>query len=456
MLGLLTQGAIRLNNILLAKGPILPSNATTAQLAEFELAKAAVPKVGNWFRSDNVASTIGKEVVGINAPKAVNVRRFGEFLDAMVSELGNTIGYFVGGYALSALMNKLRPRLVGDFHEQAERLKGLSEVLKNKIPLSHVGGEFAVKTFYAGKSVAFMAILGSFIWAMPFFRNVITANKLGTTKFTEIISGNSLLAKETPEEFKKNKRRYLRTGLAILGTGLLAGVGGFAIARKQAARLASEAINFKTLVEPKWLKMMDKKEWFTGASWLFKDGKFSNLNGAHAFWFWGIPAYAGWFHASREKNERTEIVFKAINFFVMFFGVSAALKALLVRPQFYTKELIHSIKADRTARPWLDVLTLDKELIEKHGAKLGFTKDKIQELVNIDEAHNTIGYFGSTAALFISNWLANDLSQWATAKRMTPKRQALGEETLSRLQPSSSTSTSVRRNFSEFTQTAPL
>jgi len=304
--------------------------------------------------------------------------------------------------------------------------------------------------------VALMAVLGSFIWAMPFFRNVITANKLGTTKFTEIISGNSLLAKETPDEFRRNKRRYWRTGLTVLGAGLLTGILGFGFAARQASKLASKAIRFEALVEPTWVKWLGKKDWFTNTNFMFADGKFSKLNGAHAFWFWGIPAYAGWFHASREKNERWEIAFKALNFFVMFFGVPAVLKAMLVRPQFYTKALIQSIKADRKVHPKLDILTIDKEIIEEHGAKLGFSKEKIQKLVNIDSAHNTIGYFGSTIALFISNWLANDLSQWATAKRMAPKRQALGEETLSRLQPSSSTSTSVRRNFTEFAHSDSL
>ena len=168
MLGALTQGALWINR-----------------------QSVGTSSVANWFKGDNVVSTIGKEVVGINAPKAINVRRFGEFLDAMVSELGNTIGYFGGGYALSAVMNALKPRLISTSTPEA------------------------LKTFHAGKSVAFMAVLGSFIWDMPFFRNVITANKLGTTKFTEIISGNSLLAKETTEEFKQNKRRYLRTGLAV-------------------------------------------------------------------------------------------------------------------------------------------------------------------------------------------------------------------------------------------------
>lgn len=384
--------------------------------------------VANWFKSDNVASTIGKEVVGINAPKAINVRRFGEFLDAMVSELGNTIGYFGGGYALSALMNGLRPKLVGVTPS-------------------------ALNVFNAGKSVAFMAILGSFIWAMPFFRNVITANKLGTTKFTEIISGNSLLAKETPEEFKKNKRRYLRTGLAVLGTGLLAGILGFGVATRQAAKLARQATYIKGLAPPTWIKWLEKKDWFTKANFMFTDGKFSNLNGAHAFWFWGIPAYAGWFHASREKNERAEIVFKAVNFFVMFFGVQSALKALLRHPKFYSKELLAAFKQHNQANP-TQPLKWGKETFQTLGEQLKVAPETISQWGKNHDAHNTIGYFGSTLALFVSNWLANDISQWATAKRMTPKRQALGEETLSRLQPSSSTSTSVRRNFNEFTQTA--
>ncbi|MFN8614436.1 MAG: hypothetical protein U0003_00780 [Vampirovibrionales bacterium] len=379
--------------------------------------------VVGWFSDDNVVSTIGKEVVGINAPKATNVRRFGEFLDAMVSELGNTVGYFGGGYALDAIMNRLKPRLVGSTADSSMKQ--------------------ALTLFHTGKSIAFMAILGSFIWAMPFFRNVVTANKLGTTKFTEIISGNALLAQESKQAYESNKQRFWRTGWSILGAGAAIGLGAFALLTARSGRLASQLVQTAGKAPvPQWIQKLVKatewkEPWFTRFSFLFEGGQFKKLNRFHAFWFWGLPAYGGWFHASREPEERGEIVFKAINFFVMFFGVGPLLTSMLRRPAFFGKPLLEAFKAYNKANP-KKPLAFGKEAFEVLNAQnhLGLSAQKIEQLEQIRLAHKTIGYFASTAALFVSNWWANNLSQWATEKRMAPKRSALGQQAWARLQQS--------------------
>jgi len=242
----------------------------------------------------------------------------------------------------------------------------------------------------------------------------------------------------------------------VLTAGLLAGVLGFGVATRQAAKLASQFTRSEAHYLPKWLKALSWKEpWFTKANFMFTDGKFSNLNGAHAFWFWGIPAYAGWFHASREKTERTEIVFKAVNFFVMFFGVQRALQAILRHPQFYSKPLLDAFKKYNLANP-KDPLAWGKEAFKTLGEQLNAAPETITRWSNNHDAHNTISYFGSTAALFISNWLANDMSQWVTGKRMAPRRQAMGEEVLSKLNTAPAAALSSRRSLQEFAQPSSL
>lgn len=349
--------------------------------------------VGEWIQKPmmNIAEmgvygVMGKELIGINSPKMIKVRNWDEFKDSATNELTNTIGYFGLGAAISKVFNVA--------------FKGLETAT-----------DFQKKSKMMGKSLAMCLTLGSFIWSVPFIRNYVTAVRTGTTKFTRLIGETDLLSSQTPEEFRREKKRFLNTVLAVFGSGLLASAAVLGGTRRVMKRGSLKA--------PDWLKKV-------GESLTFKDGNFKNMNSHHAAWFWGLPCYLGLIHASREPHEKVEQGIKAVNFFTMFFAVPAVIRRVFLRPKFYPQQLLNRFK--QTSEHFLTGSPKRSEQVNFSYANLVGELDNNPKMAHLKPLRGNIlknwgmqealAYVGSTVALFVSNYIANALSIHVTGKRV--------------------------------------
>lgn len=253
-----------------------------------------------------LATILTKEILGINSPKiALGFYRGGpkEGLDNFVSEFGNTVGYFGGGMVLDWGLSKLRP------------------LFKNAM------------WFNLGKSLALFSTLGAFYWAMPFLRNYITAKTSGSTQFKDVINEekNVSVSLQNPPEQKENlnvKLTEYRNGfLKIQGIGVGIGVAALAL-----TALASHKIPWKGLLTHKrfneWFILPQDVQNKAGKFWGLLQIKeeqslLAGMNGPQSLFFWGIPAYIGWYQASRDELEKKEVILK---FFGFLFGFYAAPK----------------------------------------------------------------------------------------------------------------------------------
>lgn len=248
-----------------------------------------IPLTGLLGRMESapVLEMMAKEVVGINAPKIAITRSNDERVDVAVSELGNTAGTFAGGLAANRAVNRILK-------------KGLSQ-----------SGTQAAKIATAGSSLAFFSVLFSFMWAMPFLRNYITTRRTGSTQFTQVIGGGQDKQAQDPELVKAALKDYRNKTVAIFGLGAAGAVLSVLAAR---AGLAGKAGMQNLAKLPAWL-VMDK-------------GLFKNINWQQQLLFWGVPAYGGWIHASRDNFERKEQLLKFGAFVGAFFGPGALLNKI--------------------------------------------------------------------------------------------------------------------------------
>lgn len=238
--------------------------------------------------------TMAKEVVGINAPKVVFTRSNEEKFDVAVNELGNTVGFVGAGLVLDKVLQKVFDSVKDKPWAQAQ----------------------AAKTWETlGRSAAIYSTIFAVMWAMPFLRNYMTAKRTGQVDYTEVI-GASPRKKEgaTQQQARLNKKlaEYKLKigqilGLGALGTAL--GVGGSLLAMNRGVGLNKVG------------------DWIV-RNLALKGGAFSDFSGWKALLFWGVPAYGGWIHASRDPFEKKEQVFKFANFVFCFIGPQMLIKKI--------------------------------------------------------------------------------------------------------------------------------
>lgn len=242
--------------------------------------------------------TMAKEVVGINAPKIVFTRTNNERFDAAVSELGNTAGFIGAGVGMEKLLD--------GFFSWAQK---------------HWGTAANAKTWEAvGRSGAIYSAVFAMMWAMPFIRNYMTAKRTGKVDFTDVIGEGKL---HKPEDETKNShqrlqaklKEYLGMATRILGLGALGAalsMGGGALAMRSGLSIGKMG---------QWL--VDRLA--------LKGGAFSDFAGLKAVLFWGIPAYGGWMHASRDPYERKEQLLKFFNFVFCFIAPQQIIKSVFAK-----------------------------------------------------------------------------------------------------------------------------
>lgn len=229
-----------------------------------------------------------REIAGNNIPHALFVRNKDEMIDQSLTQFGNTAAFFGTGYALDKGIDAWSKRLYKS---------GLTAAQTNWLHL--------------GKSMGILGLIASFMIASPFLRNYITAKRLGTTDFTQIV-GERKRSDDEASVAKANAegRHYLKVFGAVLGVGAAitaASLGLTHLLIKRGAgfgKVANGALKYLGL----------------------DNGKFNNLKDIPAFVFWAIPTYAGFITASRDHFEGKEIALRFGAFTAAFFVLPKAVE----------------------------------------------------------------------------------------------------------------------------------
>lgn len=225
------------------------------------------------------------ELLGVNLPRIFLARTPAERVDVVSFEALNTVGFFGGGLLLDKLTNSL---------------------LTSPKPLTGKGLEI----LQLGKSLGLYSMLGSFMGAVPFFRNWLTSKVEHKTDFTHLLQ-KPRHQKAHPEELAAKRQQYLQRMWQILGAGALGMVGSFA--------LTKAVLNQPRLLErlPNLPKAF-KKHWLLGLTNETHQPSLLRIPNLAALTVWGWGSYAGAITASRGAAERREQWIKAASFTACF------------------------------------------------------------------------------------------------------------------------------------------
>lgn len=261
-----------------------------------------------------------KDVTCFNLPKIATTRTLHERLDVATLEFSNT--------SVTVGSSLVLPRII---QFATEKIAGVPrQLLKGEIDPKKLTP--AVKLGRLATTFGFLWPFALAFWAAAFFRNWLTLKRTKTANF-EMIIGLKEDGQNQPQRAKKpvepeaqsDYRQAMKYQMGmvkkVMGLGALLGLAslvGFGLA-------ARNAKNAKTLSP-----MLDK---------LYKTYRLGGPGGneIEGFWpvliFWLSPAYLGWMHASRGKNEFREQAIKAGNS-VLWFSV---FNRMIVNPYFTNK-----------------------------------------------------------------------------------------------------------------------
>jgi len=237
---------------------------------------------------DRTWKALGVEVLGINLPKCVITRTWNETLDAGTVEFGNTLGFFGGLYVLNAMVDKTLKRLRIPVHPDPKILS------RGRIM----------------KSFALVSPLFAFMFAVPYFRNALTAWRSGTTDFRNLISkGDQAKTALVEAKSRQHMRHNLKKGLGFIAAGVALGLAGFVFFASAPARVLLGKAKPGT-----WLQKGQSV--LKAACLRGKDGK--SYDDYYALAYWGVPCYTGLIAASRDPFEVKEQALKMLNFHFMY------------------------------------------------------------------------------------------------------------------------------------------
>ncbi len=241
-----------------------------------------------------VLDTALRDLLGNNLPKIALTRSSAERMDVAISQFGNTLLFGLGGTAMDLL------------------LKGF--FAKAQQAASHTA---TYRWAEVARSLGIYSTMASVMWAMPFVRNYITTKKTGSLSFSDVIQSGGAQKVKTPAQqaalaasLNENKRK----ALVILGWGA-AGVAfpaAFALWAGKTTLKTGKKVG-QDLLEKLYHNKIAK-------SFVLEGGEFKKLAGIPSLLFWGLPAYFGWYQASRDAYEKQEVAIRAANFTFCFFG----------------------------------------------------------------------------------------------------------------------------------------
>lgn len=282
------------------------SNLNSSPYATHWLTKFLAP-----FQQYNAWNSALKECIGSNIPHLALVASVGEFWDQFISQAGNTVLVFGGGFSLDKLADTVFHRLNPEKFTQGLSLN-------------------AQESYNLGKGFVIYPMIAASVIATPFLRNAIMSHAMKTDNFVQLagVKGSKQPENlpETPAHQKtrlaKEKKDLLTAG-KIMGVGSLLGLASF---------LATHHAIVKDAPLPAWMKKEIKPFWqketvsFNGLFTLPK-GDFRNVQDVPLYLFWGLGAYTGMLLASRDLVEFTESMAKTV-----WFGFAFMIAPRLVEP----------------------------------------------------------------------------------------------------------------------------
>ena len=245
-----------------------------------------------FLESRPLAELIFKDVTGFNIPKITFNRTEGERWDRATLEFSNTAITLGASLTLPHLMRYAAAKIAG-VNPKDLLLEASTPGLSSKLKLAKTAASFG-----------FLFPFAAAFWGAAFFRNWLTIKRTNNADFDSMIGLKNQGAKKRSVE--KEKAHQMKMALGTVGLGFAAGLAsllGFGLAAK---RFAGNKL--PNLVE----------RLFEGFH-LSGKGGYEIKQDKSVFLFWSVPAYLGWLHAARGKNERWEQSLSAANGTFWFF-----------------------------------------------------------------------------------------------------------------------------------------
>ncbi|MBK8189594.1 MAG: hypothetical protein IPK79_04010 [Vampirovibrionales bacterium] len=305
-----------------------------------------------WLSERPLAELLFKDVSCFNAPKMALARTGPELIDVAELELPNTAVTLLASVLLPPWLQRGMSKVTGLPQEQLTQ--SVEELVKSSAkPVENVLSK--IKLAKLGASLAFFFPFAAGFWAVPFLRNYMTLARTNTANFDAIVGlegekNQTGSGRSVPEE----KSHQLGMVIKVIGTGVALGAASFFGFGKLAKRFAGEQL-------PKHLETFFKTFRLGGKKGNEIEGDWATLV------FWSMPAYLGWIHAARTKNERIEQTVKAANS-IMWFSVlnpvvnllfyKNAFKRLLNKPveKNVLKAILRQSKDDFSIPKYADIL----------------------------------------------------------------------------------------------------
>lgn len=369
--------------------PIHLSNRHNS-LSRFQFGSAPVAGLLSTLEGRPLSELVFKDISAFNAPKIALSRTWKERLDTATLELSNTGITLLSSLALPPLLRPVVSKLSGV--TVADLKRELPYALQNKTPQ-------AVKLARLGSSFGFFLPFAASFWAAPFFRNWLTLRRTQSADFESMIgfdgaSGNQP-KRSLQAEMKHQKNMAWKVFASGVGLGALA-LTGFGVAARGVANKASKPI---------WQQASQRLEnqWKNNWNWLFEKFDLKGKNayqiagGPATLLFWGAPAYLGWIHAARGKNEKRERFVQSGNAIFWFFFAPVLTSWLWHKPF-----LKVAGSPDLWKKEFLDAIRSNLKPNEQFADKL---KSKVTSLSYEDIKH----YFQGTeeqrrALVRLKNW----------------------------------------------------
>jgi len=368
-----------------------------------------------FLESKPVADTAIRDTLGNAVPKMAITRSKDELIDVGTSNFGNIFSFVGGGLAVNWLLRKT------------------FEKFQKELPKTATMGEVTAQRWAVlSRSIGIYSAMTSFMWAMPFIRNYLTTKRTGVVNYADMIKSGGAKLPDTPERrvavaasLKESKNK----ALTILGVGA-AGIVLPALLGRYAAQkgLAGEALKdlFKKELKLPLLKGKGRFE----EIFLLGKGEFSKLGGLPSMMFWGIPAYIGWYHASRDPYEKKE-VFVRCAAFIACFSLPPALAVKAFEGKF--KNILPNLNNQKITFELLKTLSPNESTL-KSAQKL---------LIG----QNLVGMGSSIALLGIMPQVLNIM---LTKRRMANKQQMAKPNAAMKLTESISLPTSMSPSVSPY------
>lgn len=302
-----------------------------------------------WLEKRPLAELLAKDIFGNDVPQIAMTRTWAERLDTATLVLTDT--------AMTLLSSLLVPRML---RHAASWLSGIS-VKDLAAPVSkETRPATPLKLARLAVAFGFAFPFASAFLAVPLFRNWLTMKRTQSGDFESMIGFNktakhaTLPSPQANRSLQEKQDEQKNRALRILLIGASFGSASL-IALSMAARRLSNATHGSVWENVRqFLEQRHPKSLETLFTHFDLQGKQTNelAPGAAQLLFWGLPAYSGWIHASRSKNERRERTIQAFNGIFWFFCGGkltgtffkhAYAKQQAAQPDFWRKEFLEKI-----------------------------------------------------------------------------------------------------------------